>query len=84
LLRGVSCAMSVTFRDGSTARSVVDYPKGSVQNPMSDAEISAKFELLAGDLLIGGAAERIQETIRALDTVEDVNELTGLIEAADQ
>ena len=47
LPRGVSCRMTLEQRDGRTFTSQVDYPKGSIQNSMSDAELRAKFDSLA-------------------------------------
>ena len=38
---------SGVMNDGRKLTSQVDYPKGSIQNPMSDAELRAKFEHLA-------------------------------------
>jgi 2-methylcitrate dehydratase PrpD len=79
LERGVSCDMTVAFHDGSTARSVVDHPKGSVQNPMTDQDLREKFDLLTDGLLPEGAADSIQSTIDELEDVEDVNTLLDLV-----
>jgi 2-methylcitrate dehydratase PrpD len=79
LERGVSCDMTATFRDGSTARSVVDHPKGSVQNPMTDQDLREKFDSLTSGLLPDGAADSIQSAIDDLDELEDVNTLLDLV-----
>lgn len=81
LLRGVSCDMTVSYQDGSHARAVVDYPKGSVQNPMSDDEIDAKFRgLTAGILTVHGAALTI-ESVRRLEEISDINEILSAVES---
>src|SRR5690606_32951340 len=54
LPRGVSCKLTVETEDGIRYVSQVDYPKGSIQNAMSDAELRAKFDSLTVPVL--GAA----------------------------
>ena len=51
LPRGVSVRMTVTQSDGSKFTSQVDYPKGSIQNPMSDEELRVKFKSLAAPVI---------------------------------
>jgi len=80
LRRGVSCDMTVAFRDGSVERSVVDHPKGSVENPMTSADIRAKFDLLTHGLLADGTADRVDAVIRDLEELHDVNALIDLVE----
>src|SRR6185436_15692801 len=43
LPRGVSVRITVTQSDGKKFTSQVDYPKGSIQNSMSDEELRVKF-----------------------------------------
>ena len=47
LPRGVTCLITVTLSDGTTLSSQVDDPKGSVGNPMTNADLEAKFRMLA-------------------------------------
>jgi 2-methylcitrate dehydratase PrpD len=79
LVRGVSCDMTVTFRDGSVFRSIVDYAKGSVQNPLTDDELRLKFRSLTAGLLPEGAAGRIEGLIDGLEELVDMNELMELV-----
>ena len=51
LPRGVSVRITATQSDGRKFSSQVDYPKGSIQNSMSDDELRAKFESLAGPVI---------------------------------
>ena len=78
LPRGVSCLMTLRQRDGNTFRSQVDYPKGSVQNPMSDAEMRAKFESLAGPVIGAKRATALADAVRNLEKVSDVSVLLKL------
>jgi 2-methylcitrate dehydratase PrpD len=78
LPRGVSCRMTVTLRDSRTLTSQVDYPKGSIQNPMSDEEMRAKFESLAEPVIGGKRAAALVEQVQDLEKVADVSELMKL------
>lgn len=78
LPRGVSCAMTVTMADGKTFFSQVDYPKGSIQNPMSDDEIRAKFTSLAEPVVGLPRVKRIIELAGNIENCADVGELMKL------
>ena len=71
LPRGVSCKMVATLNDGRTFKSQVDYPKGSIQNSMSDQELLVKFESLAapviGEKRAGSLADAVMEVEKARD-----------------
>ncbi len=85
LPRGVSCKMTVEMSDGRKLVSQVDYPKGSIQNPMSDAELRAKFDSLAapviGEKRAGQLAEMVQRVERC-PSVRSLMRLTALPAAA--
>lgn len=81
LPRGVSCRMTMTLRNGTQLVSQVDYPKGSIQNPMSDAELRAKFESLATPVVGAAQVERIAARIDTLEQCADVGELMALTQA---
>lgn len=78
LQRGVSCRMIVTTRDGRRFESTVDYPKGSVQNPMTDADLVAKFGMLAGPTISEEKAQELATSIFNLERVPDVGHLMML------
>jgi 2-methylcitrate dehydratase PrpD len=78
LPRGVSCRMTVHMRDGRRLGSQVDYPKGSIQNPMSEAEMRAKFDSLAVPVVGAKRAAALAEQVMALEKVGDVSELMKL------
>ena len=81
LPRGVSCSMTVTLRGGSKLTSQVDYPKGSVQNPMSEREMQAKFDSLAGPVIGAKRAALLAERVMDLEKVPDVSTLLKLTSA---
>jgi 2-methylcitrate dehydratase PrpD len=78
LPRGVSCRMTATLRDGRTLTSQVDYPKGSIQNAMSETEMRAKFDSLAGPVVGAKRAAALAEQVMTLEKVSDVGELMKL------
>src|SRR2546428_6854945 len=43
--------LTVRLRDGRTLSERVDFPRGHAQNPLSDAEVDAKFQALTGPRL---------------------------------
>jgi len=78
LPRGVSCKMTVTMDDGRKLASHVDYPKGSIQNSMSDAEIRVKFDNLATPVLGATRASQIAELVGNIEKCGDVGQLMHL------
>lgn len=77
LTRGVSCAMTVDFTDGSSLTSVVDHPRGSIENPMTAADLREKFRYLTAGLLPTDATERVEAMVTDLP---DQANLDGLVE----
>lgn len=75
LPRGVSCLMTLTTNDGQSFSSQVDYPKGSIQNPMSPAELRVKFDSLVIPTLGEERAKKIAEMVANIEACPDVNQL---------
>jgi 2-methylcitrate dehydratase PrpD len=82
LPRGVSCKMTVGLRGGRKLTSQVDYPKGSIQNPMSEAEMHGKFESLAEPVIGPKRAAALAEQVMELEKVKDVSALMKLTAAS--
>jgi 2-methylcitrate dehydratase PrpD len=78
LPRGVSCRMTVETGDGKKLVSQVDYPKGSIQNPMSDAELRAKFDSLAAPVLGDGRAAQLADLVKNIERCDNVRKLMQL------
>jgi 2-methylcitrate dehydratase PrpD len=57
----------------------VPHASGTVQNPMSDEAIEAKFLANATPAIGALRAMRVCETLRALETLPDMRDLTGLL-----
>lgn len=78
LPRGVSCRLTMTMNDGRSFVSQVDYPKGSIQNPMSDAELRSKFDSLAAPVIGESQAAQLAERVGEIESVTDVGKLMRL------
>ena len=79
LPRGVSCRMIMGMADGQKYEVQVDYPKGSKQNPMSEAERLKKFEGLSRKVLTKAQREAIVHKIAEMENVRDIKEFTSLL-----
>ena len=63
---------------GRTHRSAVEHALGTVDNPMGDAAIEAKFLANAERVIPRGQAERVVELVNGVEKLEDVSEITRL------
>jgi len=79
LPRDVSCRMEVLLKSGETYTSQVDYPKGSIQNPMNDAERWDKFQQLSENILDEDKQKSVRDMVLAMEKVTDVSELLTLL-----
>ena len=82
LPRGVSCHTTITMQSGEKFVSQVDYPKGSIQNPMSDEELGAKFESLAVPVVGVARASRIADLVMRIERCNNIGELLRLTVAS--
>jgi len=75
LPRGVSCAMKIVIKDGTSYEAQVDYAKGSLKNPMTDEEHKDKFHSLASSTL---SEEKMAQVIAMVDKLEEVKDVSQL------
>lgn len=76
----VTTLLAVELTDGRRLEGRLDYGKGSLANPMSDAEVEAKFRDCAGSVEWDAAkTSRIIELVRRLET-SSARELAGCLE----
>jgi 2-methylcitrate dehydratase PrpD len=78
LPRGVSVRITATQSDGRKFTSQVDYPKGSIQNSMSDAELRAKFENLAGPVLGARKSTALADAAMNVEKIRNIADLMKL------
>ncbi|NBQ74341.1 MAG: MmgE/PrpD family protein [Acetobacteraceae bacterium] len=55
--------VTITLADGSTHQAYVEHPRGSAENPLSDAELAAKYRANA---VLGGMTSDVEAQIAAL------------------
>lgn len=79
--RGVSVRITATQSDGKKFTSQVDYPKGSIQNSMSDDELRAKFDGLASPVIGAKKAAALADMAMNVEKVSNVQDLMKLTSA---
>ena len=72
------CELKLVTKSGATHAATVEYHKGHWKNPMSDAEVEAKFRKLAGGVLPPDRTGRLLERLWKLENVADAGELVRL------
>jgi 2-methylcitrate dehydratase PrpD len=75
--------IEVRMRGGQTHTRVVGAPKGSVEMPLTEDELWAKFLRLTDGVLPVSQAEGVRSTTKAIDTVDIISTLTDLLEVND-
>ena len=73
--------VTVRLADGTVREETVFFAKGTKQNPLSEAELVAKFRDLTSRALTPAQADRVIETVMALEREESITRLTGLLSA---
>lgn len=68
----------ITTKSGTQFEITIDHAKGTVQNPMSDADIEQKFIQNAKACLSNDKTQRILSAVWNLEQLGDVNQLTRL------
>jgi 2-methylcitrate dehydratase len=59
----------------------LDYPKGDPRNPLSDREITEKFNALAEPILSSTARQEIMDTVSKLEKVDRISGLMDTLQA---
>lgn len=72
------CELEVTTRDGQSYTATVPYHKGHYKNPMTDAEVEAKFRSLAEPVIPDAQTAALLEKLWHLEEVADIREVIGL------
>jgi 2-methylcitrate dehydratase len=72
------CNLKLVTKSGATHTAVVDYHKGHYKNPMSDAEVEAKFRGLARNVLEPAQTDRLLEALWKIEDVADAGEIVRL------
>ena len=70
-----NCRITVTSRKGRTDTAHAPWPRGHRSNPMSEAELEAKFRSFAGPSLPAAQCIQAIETLRILEELPDLEAL---------
>ena len=73
--------VTITTTAGKTHTKRVDLPAGEPENPMSDAEINRKFDILAGSRYSPRRIAQIKAAVDGFEKLKDVSEFTKLLRA---
>ena len=76
------CELTLVTGSGATHHARVEYHKGHWRNPMSDAEVEAKFRRLADGVLPRAQADRLLEALWKIDDLPDAGGVMRLSVAA--
>ncbi len=71
-------AVQVTMNDGRVVEEIEEYNRGSAENPMTYAELRAKFDENAAAFLTAQQRERVAATVAQLETLKSAAELLAL------
>jgi 2-methylcitrate dehydratase len=72
------CDVTVTTRSGKRYSAEVAYHKGHYRNPLTEAEVEAKFRSLAEDFLSPDQIGRLLDRLWHLEDVKDIGEVLRL------
>ena len=71
-------AVRVTLKDGRVLEEIEEYNRGSAENPMSEAELRAKFDDNAGGFLSAAQRDRLAQEIARTESLPDAQTLVDL------
>jgi 2-methylcitrate dehydratase PrpD len=77
--RRVTATVEIVTADGKSYSANVQYPKGSIKNPMSAEEMRDKFIGLTQDMIGPEKAQKAASLIEGLEKVSKVTEITALL-----
>lgn len=73
--------VTLEFHDGSSATARVDFARGTVQRPMNESEVAAKFHELADGALGRQRANEVEDMVMNLEKVRNINDLAARLVA---
>ncbi len=72
------CKVEITLHDGRVLDRRIDIPKGDPRDPMTETELSIKFDALASPSFSEERRERIRKAVFSLESLEWVSDLLSL------
>jgi 2-methylcitrate dehydratase PrpD len=71
-------AVRATLKDGRVIEEIEEYNRGSAENPMTEAELRAKFDDNAGGFLAAAQRDQLAQEIARTESLSDVRTLVEL------
>ena len=71
--------LAVTTDDGNVQHVRIDQPHGGPADPVTNAELVAKFHALADRVTTRDRATAIEQAVTGIDALADINELIDLL-----
>jgi 2-methylcitrate dehydratase PrpD len=71
--------VEIVLKNGQRFETRIDFPRGSVEQPMSFDEVADKFRSLAGCAVSKARTEEIIQKVGIVEDLESIRELTGLL-----
>jgi 2-methylcitrate dehydratase PrpD len=81
-IKGNNCAVEIEMADGSKLSSFCEHPRGSFENPLSRAQIEAKFRTYAKGVIADAQAEEVIASVNRLEDLGSVRKLMDLLRGA--
>ncbi|MDA0834217.1 MAG: MmgE/PrpD family protein [Planctomycetota bacterium] len=76
--RGIPNRLVAKLTSGETITAENEFPRGHDQNPMTDAEVTAKFQRMANGIMSEAAQNQFLETCWHIDSLTNVSPLISL------
>lgn len=70
--------VTISTTDGRELTKQLDYPKGDPRNPLTDAEVEAKFDALASPILSRDSRQRVKDAVWGLEDLQSICKLMEL------
>ncbi|MFO8165158.1 MAG: MmgE/PrpD family protein [Thermodesulfobacteriota bacterium] len=67
--------VEIVLTNGERYRGCCEYPKGDPENPLSEKELTGKFNKLCGDIITRDEKDRIIDLALNLETIDDVTNI---------
>jgi 2-methylcitrate dehydratase PrpD len=78
-LSGNTCTVEIEMTDGTMLASRCEHPRGSPNNPLTRAQIEAKFRSYAGGVIADAAVEQVIAMVGELEELASVRALMDLL-----
>ena len=83
-IKGNNCAVEIEMADGKMLKSFCEHPRGSFENPLTRAQIEAKFRTYAKGVISDAHAEEVIAAVNRLEDLASVRKLMELLRGATQ